>query len=177
MEIRVTPNDLVRRGVWDTYSYYIIGTEKESEAILTANEEFVISERDAFIIGLLKTIETESVVYRFNGYINELLINKTSRERVTKTVRKRTGEEDVELDMLLVRKRQLDIHVDNFMNKFPEYWCKDEHYKYLLAEANEYIEDFKSKLEEFELVTLTKQNITYESYNAQQVKKLLKFQY
>ena len=77
MEITITPEDLIRRCVWDNYTYYILGSEKEAERILKENQQISITERDALIIGLLKVIETDNLIHKFNTYIFEILTNKS----------------------------------------------------------------------------------------------------
>ena len=57
MTIKIYPEDIVKMCLWDHYVYYIVGSEKESERILKENKEIEISERDALVIGLLKTVQ------------------------------------------------------------------------------------------------------------------------
>ncbi len=59
MKILIYPEDIVKRCLWDTFTYYIVGSEKEAEKILKENAEFELSERDAIVIGLLKVMETD----------------------------------------------------------------------------------------------------------------------
>ena len=106
MQIKVTPEDLIRRCVWDSYVYYILGSDKEGQKLLEGNEEFEITERDALVIGLVKVIETDNLIHKFNNYVNELLTNKTKKEE----------------DLLLINKKSMDTAVDKFLNKFPDYW-------------------------------------------------------
>jgi hypothetical protein len=120
MKILISPEDIIKRGCWDSYVYYIVGSDKDAQEILKENKEFEISERDALIIGLLKVLETENLIHRFNNYIYELLVNKSSKH------------ED-----LLIRKKTLDSAIDTIVDK----------------------------------------NMTYEYYNSNQVKKMLKFHY
>ncbi len=104
MQITLTPEDLIRRCVWDNYVYYTVGSDKEAEKILKENKEFTLSERDALIIGLLKVIETDNLIFKFNTYTVELLTNKSIKEK----------------DFLLIRKKTFDIAVDKFLDKFPD---------------------------------------------------------
>jgi hypothetical protein len=66
MKILVCPEDLIKRCVWDHYVYYVLGSDKEGERILKENNEFEIDERSAVVIGLLKVIETENLIHKFN---------------------------------------------------------------------------------------------------------------
>ena len=67
MKITIFPEDLVKRCVWDNYTYYVVGSEKEAEKILKENKEFDLSERDALVIGILKVIETDNLIHKFNS--------------------------------------------------------------------------------------------------------------
>ena len=60
MKITLCAEDLIRRCVWDSYVYYILGSDKEGQKLLESNEEMEITERDALIIGLLRFLFTKS---------------------------------------------------------------------------------------------------------------------
>jgi hypothetical protein len=160
MKILISPEDIIKRGCWDSYVYYIVGSEKEAQEILKENKEFEISERDALIIGLLKVLETENLIHRFNNYIYELLMNKSSKH------------ED-----LLIRKKTLDYAIDKFLDKFPDYWEPSKMWVIALKELVEYISEIKESIDGLEVHSIVDKNITVEYYNSNQVKKLLKFNY
>jgi hypothetical protein len=160
MKIILCAEDIIKRGCWDSYVYYIVGSDKEAQEILKENKEFEISERDALIIGLLKVIETENLIHRFNNYMYELLMNKSSKH------------ED-----LLIRKKVLDSAIDNFLEKFPDYWEPTKMWAISLKELVDYIGDIKEKVENLEIHNIVDKNISVEYYNSNQVKKLLKFNY
>lgn len=161
MQITVTPEDLIRRCVWDNYVYYIVGSDKEAEKILKENKEFNITEREALIIGLLKVIETDNLIFKFNTYTVELLTNKSIKEK----------------DFLLIRKKTFDIAVDKFLDKFPDYWEPNTSYANALKELVDYINSIKSEVEKLEIHKIVDKNMTYEFYNSNIIKKLLKFNY
>ena len=161
MQITVTPEDLIRRCVWDNYVYYIVGSDKEAEKILKENKEFIITEREALIIGLLKVIETDNLIFKFNTYTVELLTNKSIKEK----------------DFLLIRKKTFDIAVDKFLDKFPDYWEPNTSYANSLKELVDYINSIKSEVEKLEIHKIVDKNMTYEFYNSNIIKKLLKFNY
>lgn len=161
MKISIYPEDIVKRCVWDHYVYYIIGSEKEAEKILKENKELEISERDALVIGLLKVIETDNLIHKFNTYVMEFLTNKSIKEK----------------DLLLVRKKTFDWAVDKFVDKFPDYWEPSLLYTKALKDLVEYIDIIKLEIEKLEVHKIVDKNITYEFYGANNVKKLLKFNY
>jgi hypothetical protein len=161
MKISIYPEDIVKRCVWDHYVYYIIGSEKEAEKILKENKELEISERDALVIGLLKVIETDNLIHKFNTYVMEFLTNKSIKEK----------------DLLLVRKKTFDWAVDKFVDKFPDYWEPSLLYTKALKDLVEYIDIIKLEIEKLEVHKIVDKNVTYEFYGANNVKKLLKFNY
>ena len=81
MTIKIYPEDIVRMCLWDHYVYYIVGSEKEAEKLLKENKEMELSERDALVIGLLKIIETDNLIHKFNSYVMEFLTNKSIKEK------------------------------------------------------------------------------------------------
>jgi len=161
MKILIHPEDIVKRCVWDHYVYYIVGSEKEAEKILKENKELEISERDALVIGLLKVIETDNLIHKFNTYVMEFLTNKSIKEK----------------DLLLVRKKTFDYAVDKFVDKFPDYWEPSLLYTKALKDLVEYIDIIKLEIEKLEIHKIVDKNVTYEFYGANNVKKLLKFNY
>lgn len=161
MQIRVFPNDLVVRCLWDSYVYYVLGSDKDAELILKENKEFEISERDALVIGLLKIIETSNLIHKFNTYIAEFLSNKSIN----------SGKD------VLIRKKGLESAVDKFLDKFPDYWIPNTEYKKSLIELVDYIEVFKISIEKIEVQKITDQFGTHEYLNSNTVKKNLKFSY
>ena len=162
MTINIYPEDIVRRCLWDTYVYYVIGgSDKEAQRILSENEEIEVSEKDALVIGFLKVIETDNLIHKFNGYIMELLTNKSLKEK----------------ELLLVRKKALDASLDKFVDKFPDYWEPNSGYRNGLLELVEYVENIKKDVEKLEVHKIVDKNVTYEFYNSNNVRKLLKFNY
>lgn len=161
MKITLCAEDIIRRCLWDNYVYYILGSEKEAEKILKENKEIEITEREALIIGLVKVIETDNLIHKFNTYTVELLTNKSIKEK----------------EYLLVRKKTLDLSVDKFVDKFPDYWVPTAGYIGALKELVEYVEGIKIEIDKLEVHKIVDKNVTYEFYNSNAVKKLLKFNY
>jgi len=159
MKIILVPTDLVKRCLWDTYTYYVVGSEKEAEQLLKENKEFELSERDGIVIGLLKVMETDNLIHRFNDYMIHFLTVKSIKEK----------------DDVLTRKKSLEIAIDKFRDKFPEYWNPAINYVNALKDLDVYIKVFKSKISDLDIITLVQQNIPYEFYSSNSVKKLLNF--
>ena len=161
MTIKIYPEDIVRMCLWDHYVYYIVGSEKEAEKLLKENKEMTLSERDSLVIGLLKIIETDNLIHKFNTYVMEFLTNKSIKEK----------------EYLLVRKKTFDIAVDKFLDKFPDYWEPNVSYTKALKDLVDYVEGMKLEIEKLEIHKIVDKNVTYEFYNSNNVRKLLKFNY
>ena len=162
MKILLKPSDIVKRCLWDSYVYYVIGSEKEAQNLLKEDKEFELGERDALIIGLLKVVETDNLIHKFNTYITEILTNKSIKDK--------------ELG-LLVRKKVLDVAIDKFVDNFPSYWEHSIIWEKSLNQLKEYIDIIKVNISKLEVHIVTEKNITSELYPANSVKKLLKFNY
>jgi hypothetical protein len=163
MELNLYPEDIIKRCAWDSYVYYVVGSEKEAEKILKENKMITLSERDALIIGLLKVIETDNLIHKFNTYIVEILTNKSIHSP--------------QKEYLLIRKKTFELAVDKFLDKFPEYWQPTASWTNALKEVNQSIENLKLELEKLEIHKIVDKNVTYEFYNSNNIKKLLKFNY
>jgi len=161
MKINILPTDIIKMCLWDSYVYYVVGSEKEAEKILKENVEIEMSEKDALVIGLLKVIETDNLIHKFNNYIVEFLTNKSVKEK----------------DLLLARKKAFDLAVDKFVDKFPDYWTPSLPYRKALDDLVVYVDAIKLKIEKLEIHTIIDKNISYELYNSNNIKKLLKFNY
>ena len=138
-----------------------MGSDKEGEKILKENKEFEITEKDALVIGLLKTIETENLIHKFNTYIVDLLSNKSINNN----------------QQTLLRKRTLETSVDKFLDKFPDYWTPDLVFKKSLIDLVDYIDTFKKNIEKLDIIKVTDQMGTYDFFVSNNVKKLLSFNY
>lgn len=161
MKITLCAEEIIKLGLWDSYVYYIVKSEKEAERILKENVEVDISETDGLVMGLLKIIETTNLIHKFNVYIVEYLTNKSIKNE----------------DSLLVRKRTFDLAIDKFLDKFPDYWEPNTAWVKSLKELVEYINEYKNKLEALEVYEIEDKNVVYEFYNTNAVKKLLKFKF
>jgi hypothetical protein len=163
MKIILYADEIIKMGLWDTYVYYVVGSDKEAERILKEENEIVISERDALVMGLLKVIETTNLIHRFNTHVTEFLTNKSIK--------------DPKKEGLLIRKKTLDLSIDKFLDKFPDYWEPNSAWVNSLKELVVYIDDLKVLIEKLEITQIEDKNIIYEFYNSNNVRKLLKFNY
>lgn len=159
MKITLCAEDIVKRCLWDSYTYYVVGSEKEAEKLLKENKEFELSERDAIVIGLLKVMETDNLIHRFNDYLMHFLTVRSMKDK----------------EGLFIKKKSLENNIDKFLDKFPDYWTPSTNYVNSLKDLVEYIDNLRDGIEKVDVVKLTIQNVTYEFYNSNTIKKLLNF--
>ena len=159
MKLMIKPSDIVKRGLWDMYAYYVVGSEKESEKILLEDKEFELSERNGIVIGLLKVMETDNIIHRFNDYFIHFLSIKSMKNG----------------DEILVKKKSVELAITNFRDKFPQYWDCEINWKMGLNDLDVYLNALLKKIEKIELLKLTIKNINYEFYYSNNVRKLLIF--
>lgn len=116
MEIKLRVSDLIERMLWDNYKKFCLyDKEKEEiEKIIGDNEEFIINEKDAFVIGLLNVIYTEEVIYKYKQFLREIIENKSFRWEYTE------GKE-----RLYITRRILLNNAIRFKNKIPKGYKSD----------------------------------------------------
>jgi hypothetical protein len=160
MKILIRPSDIIKLSLWDTYVYYIVGSEKEAESLLKVDAEFELSERDAIVIGLLKVMETDNLIHRFNDYMIHFLTIKSIKEKD---------------DAAVVRKKSVEIAISKFLEKFPTYWESPANYTHALKELKDYTTNLSKGIQELDIINVSIQNINYECYVSNSIKKLLNF--
>ncbi len=69
------------------------------------------------------------------------------------------------------------LEFDKFPDKFPNYWECDLLWSKSIKELNLYLDSIKKEIEKLEIYKIMNNNITYEFYNTNNIKKLLKFNY
>ena len=125
MRIILSPEDIVKRCLWDSFAYYVVGSEKEAEKLLKENKEFELSERNAIVIGLLKVMEIDNLIHRFNDYMIHMLHIKSIKEK----------------DEIFIRKKSVELSISKFLDKFPEYWTPPKNYEKAIEDLTKYIEE------------------------------------
>lgn len=160
MKIQISPSDLIKRCVWDTYVYYVLGSDKNIEQLIKEDKEFELSERDALVCGLLKVIESDNLIHKFNDYMYHCLTVKSVKNS----------------DDFVIRKKVVDLYVDKFFDKFPvKFWKPDLAYAKGLKDLEKYVGQLKEDLATLNVITITDPLGTNEFYSTNAVKKCLSF--
>jgi hypothetical protein len=75
MQILITPEDIIRRCLWLDYKRFCLKEKNEEELrnIIEENNPVALKEEDAYVIGLLKIVETPNLVHRLKEHMDEVL--------------------------------------------------------------------------------------------------------
>lgn len=159
MQIILTPNDIIQRCLWDKYKKFILyeKTEEEVKKIVDDNKPFSISEEDAYAIGLLRIIETDNLVHRFNENILDVLQIKSN----------------IIKDELYINKTTLTREVSTYMLKFPDYYKSPFNYKQSIEELKDYLKKIEKSVSELEIINVKNKDKMFAYYRSKDVRKTL----
>lgn len=160
MQIIITPNDIIQRCLWDKYKKYVLYDIKEAEVqkLVDENKPISLSEEDAYAIGLLKIIETDNLVHRFNENILDTLQIKSN----------------IIKDELYINKTVITKEITSYMDKFPEYYKAPFNYKESLIELEKYIEKIQDSVLDLEITNVKNREKIFLYYMSKDIRKCLK---
>jgi len=159
MQIIVTPNDIIQRCIWDKYKKFILyeKTEDNVKKIIDENKPFSLSEEDAYAIGLLKIIETDNLVHRFNENILDILQIKSN----------------IIKDELYINRTTILREISIYMKKFPEYYKAPFNYKTAIEDLKKYIEYVDNKISELEIINVKNKEKMFVYFRSKDIRKCL----
>lgn len=165
MKITITPSEIIKRCLWNKYDYYILEGKNQEEInkIIEEDKEFIISERDAYIIGLTRCIETPNLSHKLN-------------QNILHVISTRSSEHDLKDGrcVFMIRKNLLEEEINNFLKNFPDSWNKnivyDREYKKMITYKDELLEN----IENLSITEVIFRKIKSNYVQIVQVKKLLK---
>jgi hypothetical protein len=159
MQIIVTPSDIIQRCLWDKYKRYIIYEKPEEEVkkLVDENKPFSLTEEDAYAIGLLRIIETDNLIHRFNENILDILQIKSN----------------IIKDELYINRTTTLKEVSSYMNKFPDYYKAPFNYKQAIEELKKYIEEVDKKIAELEIINVKNKDKMFAYFRSKDIRKCL----
>lgn len=159
MQIIVTPNDIIQRCLWDKYKKFCLyeKDEKEIEKMVENNKPISLSENDAYVIGLLKVIDTDNFVHRFNEDIIDYLQIKSS----------------IVNDDLYINKASISKFINIYLDKFPDYYKPNMNYKKGIDDLVDYVTDIKFNMDKLEAIPIKNKDKVLYYYMSKDIKKLL----
>jgi len=159
MQIIITPSDLIIRCIFDKYKKFCIydKTEEDIKQFVEENNPLSLSEQDAYAIGLLKIIETDNLIHRFNENILDILQIKSN----------------IIQDELFINKNIILKEIETYMLKFPTYFKAPFNYKVALEDLIKYISEMNKKIEKLEVITVKQKEKVFNYYKSLDIKKCL----
>lgn len=75
MQILITPEDIIKRCLWSDYKRFCLKGKSEDNIliIIEENKPVALKEEDAYVIGLLKIVETPNLVHRLKEHMDDVL--------------------------------------------------------------------------------------------------------
>lgn len=159
MQIIVTPNDIIQRCLWDKYKRFCLHGNKEPEVkkIVEENKPISINENDAYVIGLLKIIETDNLVHRFNDDVFDFLQIKSS----------------IIKDDLYISKYAINKFVTTYNDKFPDYYKPNMSYTKGLDDLRKYLIVIEDRIANLETITIKNRDKLFTYFISKDIKKIL----
>ena len=159
MQIIITPNDIIQRCLWDKYRKFIVyeKTEEEIKKIVDENKPFSLTEDDAYAVGLLKIIETDNLIHRFNENILDVLQIKSN----------------IIKDELYINRTTMVREISTYMLKFPEYYKAPFNYKQAIEELKVYIEKVEIKILDLEIINVKNKEKMFAYFRSKDIRKCL----
>jgi len=163
MQILVTPSDIIKRCLWMNFKKFCLNdkTEEEIRLIVNENKPFVISENDAFVVGLLKIVETENIIHRYVLDVKEQLNIKSTIEEVVivnmknKVVLNEDGSNKTK-KCVLFNKNVLLKDTINYKNNFPDFYETDKTFMDSIKKLNEFLDKIVDVYDKLEVISITK---------------------
>jgi hypothetical protein len=159
MQILITPNDIIQRCIWDKYKKFCLYDKSEDfiKNIIEDNQIISISEEDAYAIGLLKIIETDNLVHRFNENILDILQIKSN----------------IIQDELFINKNTMNKEIETYLNKFPDTYKPPFNYMKALEELKLYIKNIEEKILKIEVFNVKQKDKVFIYYKSRDIRKCL----
>jgi len=159
MIITVTAEDLIRRCLWSDYKRFVLKdkSEQEIQNIVKENKPIVLSENDAYVIGLLKVIETDNLIHRFVVHMREVINIKST-----------IFNKNVYLAVKIV-----ENELESFKKRFPEYWTPDPIYEKSISELIIYINQLQALTKTFEIFEFKVKEKKVRYFQSKDIKKMI----
>jgi hypothetical protein len=166
MIITLTPDDIIKRCLWTSYRRFVKNNEGihlrdlpevEIEEIVKENKLISLSEDDAYAIGLLKVIETDNLVHRFDKHMIDILNMKST-----------IFNGDVYISVRLI-----ENELDGFKKRFPSYWKPATNYQTALSNLNEYLRKIEENLPSIQIFEFKVKDKTIRYFQSKDIKKLI----
>ncbi len=160
MQILIEPSDIIKRCLWLEYKRFCLKDKKEEEikSIVLEDKPIILKEDDAFVIGLLKVVETPNLVHRFKDHFEEFL-------KIRSTIVN---------NRLYIRSNDILKDVISFKDCFPEYFNPPFEYKKGIDDLKNFIDKIYLEIEKSPITKIpNKDGKMIDHYSSNTVKSIL----
>lgn len=140
MQILITPEDIIKRCLFNKYKRFVLKgkSQEEINKWIEENKPEILSENDAYVIGLLKVVETENLIHQFNLYIEDFLKIKST----------------INNDKVIINKSSLLKEILEYKDMFPEAYIAKTSYQKNIDDMKKYIVDVYEMIEKLETLQI-----------------------
>jgi hypothetical protein len=159
MIITVTPEDLIRRCLWSDFKRFVLKdkSEQEIQLFVKENKPIVLTEEQAYAIGLLKIIETDNLVHRFTVHMKEMIIQKST-----------IFDKNVYISVKII-----ENELESFKKRFPDYWVSDSTYEKAIFDVNNHIVNLQALIKTFEIFEFKVKDKKVRYFQSRDIKKMI----
>lgn len=160
MQILITPESIIKRCLWTKYQKFVLKNLKKDEIdiLIQENKIINISENDAYVIGLLKTVETDNLIHRFKLHIEDFLKIKST----------------INNDKVIINKSSLLKEIIEFKDMFPEAYKAKSDYQNAIDMMKKYVVEIYEKIDKFDIIKILINEKMYTYVLSSDVQKLIK---
>lgn len=159
MILSLTIDDILKRGLWSDYKRFVLKNKSEQEIkmIVKENKPIVLSENDAYAIGLLKVIETDNLIHRFTVHMKEMLNIKST-----------IFDKNVFISVKII-----ENELESFKKRFPDYWEADIEYRDAIIDLKAHIEKLQASVALYEIFEFKIKDRKVRYYQSKDIKKMI----
>lgn len=159
MILTLCPDDILKRGLWSDYKRFVLKNKSEQEikVIVKENKPIVLSENDAYAIGLLKVIETDNLIHRFTVHMKDVLNIKST-----------IFDKNVYISVKII-----ENELESFKKRFPEYWDTDTEYSDAIDDLKTHIEKLQTAVALYEIFEFKIKERKVRYYQSKDIKKMI----
>lgn len=161
MIITLTPDDIIKRCLWSAYKKFSLIreglSESDIEEVVKENKPISLSEEDAYVIGLLRVIETDNLVHRFDSHMIDILKIKST----------------IFNNEVYISVRLIEAEIDGFRKRFPSYWKPATNYVTAMSDLNDYLKKIEDVLPSLTIYEFKVKDKIVKYFLSKDVKKLI----
>lgn len=159
MNIILTPEDIIKRCLWLNYKRFCLKgkTDEEINKIIEENQPVSLKEEDAYVIGLLKIVETPNLVHRLKEHMDEVLKIRSN----------------IFNNKLYIIKSVTLKEISQFVLRFPDSFKAPFEYKKGIEELKVISEKFYTEVDSLPIFSFQSNDKTYTYVSSNAVKDII----